>query len=153
MEQKLRSHIKSDTIKWIVVGVILVALVGAVIGLSIKLSRRTTDERLGAEAYSIGSITEEGEIDKSSKKSIYTREPIKYADITGITANGDIDFSIYYYDKSGKFIEKQDTFTISTGDDGSKYSCRIVITPKDDEEITITEVVKYANMLEVRLKK
>lgn len=151
--EKLRSHIKSDTIKWIVVGVILVALIAAVIGLAVKLNRRTTDERLGAEAYSIGTITDEGEIDKTVKTSIYTRDLIRYSDITEITVYGDIDYVIAFYNKSGKFIEKRSTFTVSTGDDGSFYSCRIIITPKEDEEVTITEVVKYANMLEVRVNK
>ncbi len=152
MKQNLRGHIKGDKIKWIIVGIVLVALVAAVIGLGVKLERRTTDERLGSEAYSIGTVTDAGEIDKTSKTSIYTREPIKYADITEITVYGDIDYVIAFYDKSGKFIEKCSSFTASDGE-SSFYSCRIIITPKGDDEITITEVVKYANMLEVRIKK
>ncbi len=154
---------KKDTIKWIVIFVLVIGLVGAVIGLSLKLSRGITDERLGAESYSIGTITDEGEIDKTDKTSIYTRDLITYSDITDIIVRGEVDYAIAYYDKDGKFITKEDyTLGFGTGfmsiespdlSEANIYSCRIIIIPRGIEEIKLTEISKYSKMLEVRIKK
>ena len=42
----------------ILMTLVVIALVGAVIGLGIKLDRQTTTNRIGGEAYSIGAIDE-----------------------------------------------------------------------------------------------
>lgn len=115
--------------------------------------------RLGAEAYSIGAITDEGEIDNSSKKSIYTRDMIVCEDITDILVLGAVDYAMAFYNKAGEFIGKEDytiwirAMAMSEDDFSEIYGCRIIITPRDDEEITSLEIIEYANMLEVWIKK
>lgn len=151
----------------IVAVLLLFVAVGAIIAFKDKLKNipnngNGSDEtRLSAEAYSIGSITEEGEIDTTSKKSIYTRDKIKCEDIADILVLGAVDYAIAYYNEDGEFIAKEDyaisiiTMAMSEGDQssGNVYSCRIIITPRDDIEITLSEIAKYANMLEVWIKR
>ena len=153
----LRSHKKSDMIKWILVLIVGIALIGAVIGLAVKLNRSTTDERLGSEAYSIGIIDEDGEIDKSEKTSIYTRNAIKVDGLTiELAKDAEVTYSLFFYNKKGKFVESKDYTTTdfkSADVPEGATSVRIVITPTDDDEITLTEIKGYANQLTVRFKK
>ncbi len=160
------SNRKSNVIKWAII-IAIFALVCALVGMFVKIDRRTTpddhisvdtaDERLGAEMYSIGTISDTGEIDNTVKTSIYTRDLIVYEDITKIDLLDNIDLDIAYYDKSGNFIIKEDysfsLLTLSDSSEESMYSCRMILTPYNDSEITLSEVSKYANMLEVRIKK
>lgn len=155
MSNKLRSHVKSDTIKWIVVLVVGLLLIAAVIGLAVKLDRRTTDERLTAGAYSIGVIDVEGDVDKSIHTSIYTRNELSVDGLSiTISDTSKVKYSLFFYNVKGKFLEKKDyttNFTSETVPEGAK-TCRIVITPLEDDEITLSEISEYANDLTVRFK-
>ncbi len=148
-----RSHERSDKIKWIVISIVVLLLVAAVIGIAVKLDRRTTDERLTSSAYSIGAIDVEGDVDKSIKTSIYTRNAISVEGLSiTIAEKSKVKYSLYFYNVKGKFLEKKDytsSYTSETLPEGAK-TCKIVITPLEDDEITLGEILEYAGELTVR---
>ena len=75
----LKRHKLSDAIKWLIVFVLVLGLIGAVISLFVMLDRQTTVTEIGAEQYMVGGLDEEGApIDTDI--SIVTR--------TGFSANG-----------------------------------------------------------------
>ena len=71
----LKKHKKADTVKWVIIFLISIALIGAVISLFIKLDRQTTTTTIGGEAYSIGLIDENGD-NKAGDTAIYLRSAV-----------------------------------------------------------------------------
>ena len=69
---ELYQHKRSDTVKWVIVFLLVFALVGAVAALFVQVDRRTTTTVLGAEAYTIGALDAEGKA-TDSDASIVTR--------------------------------------------------------------------------------
>lgn len=152
----LRKHVMGDKIKWIITLVIGLALICGVTALFIKLDRQTDTTTIGGEAYSIGTIDAAGEYAEGST-AIYTRK--------GITTDGlkcelkkdaKIKYKLFYYDKDGKFISASADLTADF--DGSDIpetakTVKVMITPTEDTEVTVTEVLGYANQLTVTVKK
>lgn len=154
MSAKIRTYGRSKL--WsIIVTLVLFALIGAVVGVFIKLDRQTTTERLGAEAYSIGAIDEKGEF-KESELSIYTRKGVTVKGLTcELGEKAKIKYQLYYFDKDGKFVSASEVLTANftgTGVPESAETAKIVITPTADEDgkVTITEVFGYAAQLTVQ---
>ncbi len=138
---------------------LILALVGAVIGLAVKVSRSASAE-LGGEAYSVGIIdAATGDVDSKKDTSIYTRKGLK-ADGLKCTLEKDakITYQIFFYDKDEKFISA--TETLSADFDGKGIpekaeTCRIMITPTADEDnkVSLVEVLGYAAQLTVIVNK
>ena len=57
---ELRRHKAADTVKWIVIFLIAIGLIGAVITLFVMVDRNTTITEIGAEQYMIGGLDDEG---------------------------------------------------------------------------------------------
>lgn len=139
----------------ILMTLVLIALVGAVIGLGIKLDRQTTTNRIGGEAYSIGAIDEKGEV-KNSELSIYTRDGVSVKGLKcELAKDAKIKYQIFYYDKDGKFVSSSAELTADfngTGIPATAETAKIVITPTDDKDgkVTITEILGYAGQLTVQ---
>ena len=109
MSAKFRTYGRSKL--WsIIVTLVLFALIGAVVGVFIKLDRQTTTDRLGAEAYSIGAIDEKGEF-KESELSIYTRKGVTVKGLTcELGEKAKIKYQLYYFDKDGKFVSASEVY-------------------------------------------
>lgn len=139
----------------ILMTLVVIALVGAVIGLGIKLDRQTTTNRIGGEAYSIGAIDEKGEV-KNSELSIYTRDGVTVKGLNcELAKDAKIKYQIFYYDKDGKFVSASAELTADfdgTGIPATAEKAKIVITPTDDKDgkVTITEILGYAGQLTVQ---
>lgn len=154
----LRAHKRADTVKWVVIFLVVLGLIGAVIGLSVKLDRQTTIETLGGEAYSIGLIGDDG-ANKDGNTAIYTRK--------GVTVNGlrcslaedaKIKYQIFFYDKDGKFISASEELSADyDGEDipASAKTARIMIVPTEDEDgkVSLVEVLGYAGQLTVTVER
>ncbi len=150
----LRAHRRADTIKWVVIFLVVLGLVGAVIGLAVQLDRRTTIETVGGEAYSIGLIDEDG-TNKDGDTAIYLRKGISVNGLRcSLAEDAKIEYRIFFYDKDGKFISASETLTSDY--DGKDIpalakTARIQITPTEDEDgkVSLVEVLGYANQLTV----
>ena len=139
----------------ILMTLVVIALVGAVIGLGIKLDRQTTTNRIGGEAYSIGAIDEKGEV-KNSELSIYTRSGVPVKGLKcELAKDSKIKYRLFYYDKDGKFVSSSPELTVDfngTGIPATAETAKIVITPTEDKDgkVSITEVLGYAEQLTVQ---
>lgn len=145
-----------ELLRWIAVGLVLLALIGAVIGLAVKLNRQTDIQRLGGEAYSIGILDEMGE-KKDGNTSIYTRRAIAVDGLTcKLKFNAKIKYKLFFYDEDDAFISSTEDLTADfdgKGIPGNADSVRIMITPLEDDRVTLTEVLDYAKQLTVTVNR
>ncbi len=154
MENELQRHRRADKCKWVVAFLAIIGLLGCVIALFVKLDRQTTITTLGGEAYEIGLLDAAGKEEKG-ETAIRTRK--------GVTVDGfkceieddaQIEYTLFFYDKDGKFISSSAKLTADysgTGIPGGAETVKIMIVPTHDEDgkVSIFEVLGYANLLTV----
>lgn len=155
-KSELRKHKLVDSIKWIVTGLLLIGLLGAVIALFVKLDRQTSITTIGNEAFIVGGIDAEGNIDKEDTSSIVMRSAASVDGISVELVDTDIvTYELFYYDDNGDFISS--TGTLSADFDGEiaegAETFNIVITPIDDEEVTFFEVYDYAAQIKITVNR
>ena len=153
----LKKHKKADTVKWVIIFLISIALIGAVISLFIKLDRQTTTTTIGGEAYSIGLIDENGD-NKAGDTAIYLRSAVTTDGFKAELKDGaSVTYKLFFYDKDGEFIsasaELSEDFNGSIPENAE--SVRVMITPTDDEDgkVSFTEVLGYAAQLVLTVNK
>ena len=154
---ELRKHKRSDTVKWVIIFLISICLIGAVIGLAIKLDRQTTTTTIGGEAYSVGLIDEAGE-NKEGDTAIYLRNAVTTDGFKAeLKDDAAVTYKLFFYDGEGEFISA--SAELSADFDGSipenAESVRIMITPTEDEDgkVSLTEVLGYAAQLVITVNK
>lgn len=157
MSNELKKHKKSDTVKWIIIFLISILLIGAVVGLFIKLDRQTTTTTIGGEAYSIGTLDETGKYVEGDT-AIYLRKAITTDGLkVEIADEATIKYQLFFYDKDGEFVSASEELTADF--DGeipeNAESVKIMITPTADEDgkISVIEVLGYAAQLTVTVNK
>ena len=155
---ELRKHKTADAVKWVVVFLLVIGLIGAVITLFVMLDRQTTVTEIGAEAYTIATLDESGE-QTDGDTSIVTRNAVTTDGLTvTIADDATVTYALYFYDADGEFVSK--TADLSADFDGSAIpenaeSAKIVITPTEDEDgkVTLTEVFGYAGQVTVTVNR
>lgn len=143
----------------VVTVLLILALVGAVIGLAVSLSRTAATE-IGGEAYSIGTVNAEtGDVDSTKDTAIYTRKGLTVDGLKcTIAKDAKITYQIFFYDKDAKFVSATEAlsadFNGAAIPEGAK-TCRIMITPTADEDnkVSLVEVLGYAAQLTVIVNK
>ena len=153
---ELYQHKRSDTVKWVIVFLLVLALVGAVAALFVQVDRRTTTTVLGAEAYTIGALDAEGKA-TDSDASIVTRRAFSVKGLKAELIDGaNVTYELYFYDEDGSFLGS--TGALSTDFLGltvpiNAETAKIVITPTEDEDgfISLTEVIGYADQVTVTI--
>lgn len=151
-------HKRSDAVKWVITLIVGLLVIGAIVGLFIKLDRQTTTTTIGGEAYSIGTIDETGEYAEGDT-SIYLRKAITTDGLKcELAKDAKIKYQIFYYDKDGKFVSASEELTADfdgTGIPETAETAKIVITPTADEDgkVSVVEVLGYASQLTVTVNK
>ena len=153
---ELYQHKRSDTVKWIIVFLLVFALVGAVAALFVQIDRQTTVTELGPEAYMIGALDAEGKA-TDSDASIVTRKAFSTDGLkVELADEAEVTYELFYYDDEDEFIS-------STGALGTDFyglgvpltakAFQIVITPTEDEDgkVSLTEVIGYADQVTVTI--
>lgn len=154
----LKKHKTADTVKWIIVFLLIIGLAATTVTLFVKLDRQTTVTEIGAEAYMIGTLDDEG-VKAEGDTSIVTRNAITTDGLkVEIADDADVTYTIYFYGSEDEFISKTDALTENF--DGSTIpenaeSAKIVITPTadDDGKIDLTEVLGYAGQITVTVNR
>ena len=154
----LSKHKAADTVKWIVIFLLVIGLAGAVVTLFIMLDRQTTVTEIGAEAYVIGTLDDEG-VKADGDTSIVTRNAVTTDGLkVEIADDAEVTYTIYFYGSEDEFISKTDALTADF--DGSAIpenaeSAKIVITPTGDEDgkVDLTEVLGYAGQVTVTVNR
>lgn len=143
----------------IVTVVLILALIGAVIGLSVSLSRTAAAE-VGGEAYSVGTISAEtGDVDPKEDTAIYTRKDLTVDGLRcTLGKDAKITYQIFYYDKDGKFISASETLSANFDGKGipeNAVTCKVMIAPTADEDgkVSLVEILGYAAQLKVVVNK
>lgn len=154
---ELRKHKASDMVKWVIIFLISIGLIGAVITLFILLDRQTTVTEIGAEAYTIAALDENGE-QTDGDTSIVTRSAFTTDGLkVEIEDEATVTYTLYFYGAENEFISK--TAALSEDFDGSipenAETAKIVITPIEDEDgkVDLTEVLGYAGQVTVTVNK
>lgn len=140
----------------LLVAIAIIALLGAVTVLAVKLDKHIGTKQLGATAYDIGSLDANGKVVKSTE-NIYTKD---YVTVDGlkitIKEKADIQYKLFFYTEDKTFVSASSAW-LTADFDGTvpataKY-VRIVIDPTEDAEVTALEVIGYANQLTVTYNK
>lgn len=158
MSSELQRHKVADTVKWVVIFLIAIALVGAVVALFVKLDRQTTTTTLGGEAYEIGLLSAEGK-EEQGDTAIRTRQGVTVKGLKcELEKDAKIKYQLFFYDKDGKFISASEELTADydgTGIPGNAESVKIVITPTADEDgkVSLIEILGYAVQLTVTVNR
>lgn len=155
---ELRKHKTADAVKWVVVFLLVIGLIGAVVTLFVMLDRQTTVTKIGAEAYTIATLDDSGE-QTDGDTSIVTRNAFTVDGLkVAIADDATVTYALYFYDADGEFVSK--TADLSADFDGSAIpenaeSAKIVITPTADEDgkVDLTEVIGYANSLTITVNR
>lgn len=154
---ELRKHKTADAVKWVVVFLLVIGLIGAVITLFVMLDRQTTVTEIGAEAYTIAALDDSGE-QVDGDTSIVTRNAFTVDGLAvAIEDDATVAYALYFYDADGEFVSKTDS--LSADFDGNipdnAESAKIVITPTADEDgkVTLTEVFGYAGQVTVTVNR
>lgn len=158
MANALQKHKAADAIKWVVIFLIAIGLIGAVVTLFVMLDRQTTTTTIGAEAYTIAALDENGE-QTDGDTSLVTRSAFTTDGLTvTIADDATVTYTLYFYDADGEFVSK--TADLSADFDGSAIpekaeTAKIVITPTADEDgkVDLTEVLSYAGQVTVSVNK
>lgn len=155
---ELRKHKTADAVKWVVVFLLVIGLIGAVITLFVMLDRQTTVTEIGAEAYTIATLDDSGE-QTDGDTSIVTRNAVTTDGLkVEIADDATVTYALYFYDADGEFVSK--TADLSADFDGSAIpenaeTAKIVITPTADEDgkVDLTEVLGYAGQVTVTVNR
>ena len=155
---ELRKHKTADAVKWVVVFLLVIGLIGAVVTLFVMLDRQTTVTEIGAEAYTIAALDDSGEQTDGDTSIVtrgtFTTDGLKVA----IADDATVTYALYFYDADGEFVSK--TADLSADFDGSAIpenaeSAKIVITPTADGDgkVDFTEVLGYAGQVTVTVNR
>ena len=155
---ELKKHKTADAVKWIITFLLLLGLTASTVALFVKLDRQTTVTEIGAEAYMIGALDDEGE-KTDGDASIVTRNAITTDGLkVEIEDDAEVTYTIYFYGAEADFISKTDALTEDF--DGSAIpdnaeTAKIVITPTADEDgkVDLTEVLGYAGQITVTVNR
>ena len=155
---ELRKHKTADAVKWVVVFLLVIGLIGAVVTLFVMLDRQTTVTEIGAEAYTIATLDDSGE-QTDGDTSIVTRNAVTTDGLkVAIADDATVTYALYFYDADGEFVSK--TADLSADFDGSAIpenaeTAKIVITPTADEDgkVDLTEVLGYAEQVTITVNK
>lgn len=160
---KFKRFVKSGRMKWLAVGLSLVSLTAAVVGLSVKVSKQETTKELGASAYAIGLLDDSTgkiheEVDKSglATTKFYNVDGLKVE----VAKNATVKYQVNYYDKEKNFLAVQtltedfDSADIPSSAIEAEYvKIEIVPTDDDDGEVSLLEKMGYVKQVAVTVAK
>ena len=150
---------KGKLAKVISVIAIFAVIIGACAWIA-AIAKKDT-ETIGASAFSRGDLNEKGEYVKSDK-AIYTEDGFLCKGlIIEPEFESQVTYDVYYYDKSGTFIEaKKGLSSVYNEDYPLAYKARIVIHPdipedvdSDEFKIHFYEIIKYAKHINITVDK
>jgi hypothetical protein len=153
----LKSHQKSDLIKWIITAVVGVLLIATVVGLCVKLNKVDTTKTISKYSYEVGIINDLGK-EKTSDGSIRSKDFITVDGLAVVLSDdANITYRLYFYDEDEKFISSTQELSADfngTVPSSAKYA-KLVITPVEDEDgkVSFLEVYSYASQLTVTVNK
>lgn len=151
----MRFSRKSNKVMLAVLCIAVIVLVGTVTVLAIQLNRTTTATLFGT-AYAVGTLDDNGKV-AESKENIYTKDLISVDGLKiTVKEKADVQYKLYFYDVDKAFVSASEEWLTADFDgtipETAKY-VRVVIDPIEDNEVSVFEVLGYANQLTVTYNK
>lgn len=157
MANSLQRHKTADAVKWFIVFVLLLGVIASVVTLFIQVDRNTTVTQIGAEAYKIAALDEDG-TEIESDKSIVTRDAFTTDGLkVEFDSDAKVTYKLYFYNEDEELLSV--TEELSENYSGSVPEnavwAKAVITPTEDEDgkVTLTEVFGYASALTITVNR
>ena len=155
---ELSAHKRSDTVKWVIIFLLVIGIIGAVVALFVQMDRQTTVTELGPEAYKVGALDAEGN-EADADTSIVTRKAFTTDGLkVELADDAKVTYELFFYDEENSFISS--TGALSTDFLGltvpiNAETAKIVITPVEDEDgkVSLTEVIGYADQVTVTMNR
>lgn len=153
----LKKHAAADTIKWVIIFLLMIGVIGAVLTLFVMLDRQTTVTKIGVEQYMIGGLDDEGAAAEGDTsivtRGMFTTDGLK----AELADEATVTYELYFYDGEDNFISS--TGALSADFNGevpeNAASAKCVITPTADEDgkVDLTEVLGYAGQVTITVNK
>lgn len=154
----LKKHAAADTVKWVIIFLLMIGVIGAIVTLFVILDRNTTVTEIGAEQYIIGGLDDEGAAAEGDTSIVtrgtFTTDGLKVE----LADEAEVTYELYFYDADGEFVSK--TAALSADFDGSAIpenaaSAKCVITPTADEDgkVDLKEVLGYAGQVTITVNR
>ena len=153
----LKRHKISDTIKWVIIFLLMTGVIGAVITLFVMLDRQTTVTEIGPEAYTIATLDENGE-EVEGDTAIVTRDMFTTDGLkVELSDEASVTYRLFFYDGEGNFISA--TGDLSADFDGeipenAAYAkCEVTPMADEDGKVDLTEVLGYAGQVTITVNR
>ena len=143
--------------KLMVAGIVLlgVLIISVIASLGIRLGKSQTYTKLAYADYIVGTLNETGEFTKSGGS--FVTEEFTSVDGLKITVKEDADLSykIYFYGEDETFISCTNAFAVTYNGiiPENAETFKIVITPMNDDDISLYDIMNYSADVEVRFYK
>ena len=153
----LKRHKISDTIKWVIIFLLMIGVIGAVITLFVMLDRQTTVTEIGPEAYTIATLDENG-VQTEGDTSIVTRDMFAANGLkVELEDEASITYQLFFYDGEGNFISATgDLYADFDGEipENAAYAkCEVTPTADEDGKVDLTEVLGYAGQVTITVNR
>ena len=130
--------------------------IGAVAGIGALASKAEETTKEINPVYAIGGLTEQGQY-LETKESIYTKDAFKCQGLdVEIAFDNNISYRIFFYDSENDLIGKTSFLTNNYDETTTPFNAstaRVVITPKDDSNVSWYEKNGYAKQLTITVNK
>ena len=154
---ELRKHKAADTVKWVIIFLLMIGVIGAVVTLFVMLDRQTTVTEIGVEQYILGGLDDEGAAAEGDTSIVtrgtFTTDGLK----VDLADEATVTYELFFYDGEDNFISS--TGALSADFDGeipeNAASAKCVITPAADEDgkVDLTEVLGYAGQVTITVNR
>lgn len=156
MYHDFKNHKRKDTIKWIVVFVLIALLICGVTCICVSLANNNKTKTLGTLDYEIGALDETGKYVKDTS-SIVSKKYLSVDDMKiEIKKDANVTYKVYFFDKNEKFISADSAANsadyVGTVPENATLF-KVVITPTKDAEVSTLEIDDYAKQLTVTYAK
>lgn len=129
---------------------------GAIMGVGALLNKEDETTKVINPTYAIGGLTEQGAY-LDTKASIYTENAFECQGLDiEMDFKNNVSYRVYFYDEDNDFLSSTTMLTSNYDENTTpifaKYA-RVVITPKEDDEIKWHEKNGYAKQLTIEVNK
>jgi len=136
---------------------VLLALTAGMIFSVVKITSNETTKTITALNFRVGGLDEDGDFDKTMKTSIVTRDFLPLEGISiEMAENTDNSYEVFYYTKKGVFISSDeathDAYVPESAPEGATQ-VKIVVSPKNGEDLNIFDVSKIVKTITIKVAK
>lgn len=151
---------KNGVVKKVAIGAAIGVGVLAFVGLAVKVNRMDKTDTLSPTfAYEQGLLSTTDGTQVKGKTAIRTKDFISLDGFkVDLKDDASVTYQLFYYNENDEFVSASEElsadYDVATASlSGTEKKVRIVVTPKNDPEVSIFEIAGYASELDVEWNK